>query len=203
MKRRIPPAFARTLGGAHAPAKKRSTARGRRCPIFLWKGACDEDRAQREAAAGREADACPVRKRQERRGDGAHDGERAGLQHMRAKEAPGRPGKPRPPASGGYPKRGGLRGFPETAGKHSVEQRADRARRVEGPEADRSPERRRPRESAERLYRRCDEERKRGETPVGADGGCDRLVPAVKSDRHEDADRRQYGDEGEESSAPH
>ena len=198
------PAFRSRHGGAQAAAKKRSTARGRWRPEPVVQRPGDGDRGRASGCSRRRA-RCGAQfgSGRKRRADGADDCEGARLEHVRAQRGyPLGPGKPGHRSRSVTRSTAAFEASPSRPGG-GVEQRSDRARAVDRPEADWGSECGRPGERPERLDRCCDEERQCGQAPVRRDSGGKRLVPAGQPDCDEDADRRHDTGDGEESSAPH
>src|SRR5919108_458175 len=83
------------------------------------------------------------------------------------------------------------RALAEAAWEDGVEEGADRARRVDGAEADRRAERRRPRPGAERLHAGRDRERRSEQEPVRRRRRMEHRRSGSVRDDHEGTDRRE------------
>ena len=200
---RIPPAWARTRGGAAASARNSSIRPGRHSPELAVEERREADRSRGEREAADHRPACPVRKRQERGGGGADEEERERLQQVGADEAARGARQARPVAAGGDAQHADLRSLTEPRGQHGVEERPDGARRVHGLEVDRAAERRAPCHRAQWLGEREDDERRREERPARMCGIVQSASAQLEGDGDEAGDRRSSDRPGERQTPHH
>ena len=183
-------------GGAAAAARKPSThaaGAGRSCGGALRRRAIAP---AARATAGRRAPTAPSPEWAGRARPTAPTRQNA-IASIRcaAEEAPGRAReKPGQRSAGRDTEHGDLRGLAEPAGKHGVEERADRARGVDRPEADRRSRASAPGERAQRLDRRCDDEGSREPGPSSGSSRRASAVPAARARPRRSRRRRREPD---------